>query len=38
MCGILQPKIKWFFNNLNVDISSHCVFYCLVILKSTVQK
>lgn len=35
--NVLKPKIKWFFSSLNVGIPSHCVFYCVIILKSTVQ-
>ena len=35
MSSILQSKIKWFFNNLNVDISSYCVSYCLMLLKKS---
>ena len=37
MNSILESEIKYFFDNLNVDIPSHCVSCGLIILKSTMQ-
>lgn len=33
----MESKIKWYSDNLNVDIASYCASNCLIILKNTVQ-